>query len=365
MTQHIVELLYVTRDPAWAPWAVQYFFLIGLSVGALILSLPGVAFGRESWREPSRMALLAALVCGLAAPVALLSDLNQPGRFLNFYLHPQPHSWMSWGAFFIPAYVGLLLLYAWAALAPDFRATSQRGGVLAPVQRLLGGAARPGVTRAFGLLTLVAAALVALYTGAEVMIVKARPLWDTGLLPLQFLATALAGAIGLVLLLERFVGAGDRSVEVRLNRLLAATLAGVSTLGLVWFGLAEMPGTTESIALRQVAGSEIWLVYAAWSAAAILVPLAIAALKPGGTGVLTGLLALHAAWMFRWIVFIGGQNVPKTGAGFYASHIALGPDGWTGIVGTAGLWLLILVALTTLLPWSGASHADTSKTIGA
>jgi tetrathionate reductase subunit C len=356
MKQTIVELFYVARDPAWAPWAVQYFFLIGVSVGALALSLPGLAFGRAGWREAGRMALLAALVCGLAAPVALLSDLNQPGRFLNFYLHPQPHSWMSWGAFFIPAYVGLLLLYAWAAMAPTFRAAAGSGGALAPVQRLLGGPARPRLTMALGVATLIAAALVALYTGVEVMVVKARPLWNSALLPWQFLATSVAGAIGLTLLLERFVGVADRSVEVRLNRLLAATLAIVCALGVAWFALALTQGTTESVALQQVAGSSVWRGYAIWSTAAILAPMLIAALKPGGTGVLTGLLALHAAWMFRWIVFIGGQNVPKTGAGLYAHPIALGPEGWTGIIGTAGLWLVILLALTTLLPWSAARN---------
>lgn len=362
MKQTIVEMLYVARDPAWAPWAVQYFFLIGLSVGAFLLSLPGLAFGRAGWRETSRMALLAALVCGLAAPVALLSDLHNPGRFLNFYLHPQPSSWMSWGAFFIPAYVGLLLLYAWAALAPSFREAASAGGILAPVQRLLGGPARPGLARILGLAALFAAALVALYTGVEVMVVKARPLWNSTLLPFQFLATAIAGAIGMMLLLERFVGANDSAVEARLNRLLALSLAIVCAFGAAWFALAMEDGTTEAKALAQVAGSPVWRNYALWSAAAIVAPFAIALLKPRGTGVITGLLALHAAWMFRWIVFIGGQNVPKTGAGIYHHPIALGPEGWTGIIGTAGLWLVILLALTTLLPWSAPR---TEQSIGA
>ena len=45
MTSTVTELLYVARDPAWAPWAVTYFFLIGLSYGALALSLPGIVAG--------------------------------------------------------------------------------------------------------------------------------------------------------------------------------------------------------------------------------------------------------------------------------------------------------------------------------
>ena len=54
MKQTIVEMLYVARDPAWAPWAVQYFFLIGLSVGAFLLSLPGLAFAQGKGEKPAQ-----------------------------------------------------------------------------------------------------------------------------------------------------------------------------------------------------------------------------------------------------------------------------------------------------------------------
>ena len=33
MQTHIVEVINMPREVAWLPWAVQYFFLIGLSVG--------------------------------------------------------------------------------------------------------------------------------------------------------------------------------------------------------------------------------------------------------------------------------------------------------------------------------------------
>ena len=116
MDSQIVEVLNVTRPVAWLPWAVSYFFLIGLSYGSFMLTLPYFVFGRAEHEKLGRLALLGALVCGLTAPVALLADLHGPGRFLNFYLYFQPQSWMSWGAFFIPIYLGGLLLYAWLAL---------------------------------------------------------------------------------------------------------------------------------------------------------------------------------------------------------------------------------------------------------
>jgi tetrathionate reductase subunit C len=360
----IVEIINVTRDAPWEPWAVQYFFLIGLSYGALALTMPGIVLGRKAWEKASRAALLAALVSGFSAPVALLSDLHSPGRFMNFYLHPQPHSWMSWGSFFLIGYTLLLPLYTWAVVAPDLRAAAAEGGPLALPRRLLGGAARPRLVRALGVLTLGAAALVALYTGMETMIVRARPLWNTPLLPVLLLTTAFAGAIGLTLLLERFACGNDRASEVLLNRWLARTLVVVAALAVSWWLRALGGGESEATVLAQIQGFPLWRGNLVWGVVALAAPFLVSALKPGGSGWLTGVLALHLAWAFRWILIIDGQDIPKTGAGMYRSVIAAGPEGWTGMIGTAGLCLLILIVLTAFIPWSGASRSGTAAVAG-
>ena len=146
-----VEVLGFAREPGWLPWAVQYFFLIGISTAAFFLSLPGLAWRHPDWQGLSRRALLAALVCGLTAPVALLADLHQPGRFLNFYLHPNPGSWMAWGSFFIPLYLLGLLGYAWLCLRPLLAELADRPGPLASLYRKLayGGHDNPSAIKAF------------------------------------------------------------------------------------------------------------------------------------------------------------------------------------------------------------------------
>ena len=352
MDTHIVELVNVTREVAWLPWAVQYFFLIGLSVGGVLLSLPGCAFGRAGWRKLGRLTLIVGLTCGLAAPVALLSDLHQPGRFWHFYVVARPSSWMWWGSLFVPFYVGALLLYAWACFRPELAEHGRGDGRIGALYRWAAhGDGSAGLARRAGLLVLVAAALVALYTGVEVMAVKARPLWNTPFLPVQFLMTALAGATGLVLLLNRTIGTADRAVEVQANRLLAVFLGGVMALGALWFafGLFRLDGA-HADALDTVARSPAWRVTAVWAVLATIVPFVIALARPAGSGLLTGLVAVHGAWMFRWTVFIDGQTVPKTGAGFYEYALPMGPEGMLGIAGTAGLWVLLLIAVTTVLP---------------
>ena len=145
MDTNIVEVINETREVAWLPWAVQYFFLIGLSVGGVLLSLPGYAFAKEEWRRLGRVALLVALTCGLAAPVALLSDLHQPGRFWHFYVVFRPTSWMWWGSGFIPFYVIGLLAYAWACFREEFHEQGRVDSRLGTLYRLaaLGGAMYP------------------------------------------------------------------------------------------------------------------------------------------------------------------------------------------------------------------------------
>lgn len=353
MSTAIVETINVTREVAWLPWAVQYFFLIGLSYGAFVLSLPGIVWRRPGWAGISRLALLGALLCGLTAPVALLSDLHQPGRFLNFYLHPNGTSWMAWGAFFIPVFLGGLFIYAWLALRPTLAQLASRPGLLG---RLAGALAMGGhesrrALVAAAVLTGLGAALVALYTGAEVMVVRARPLWNTPLLPLQFFVTAFAGAVGLTLLFNRFTGAQpDAGATRRLARVLAISQIAALAVGGLWLALG-LTGLSESHAraLAEMAGAFNWEVTAVWAGGSALLTLYLALRHPG-SGLLLGLLALHATWMMRWTIFIGGQEIPKTGAGLYQYHLPLGQDGLLGIIGTAGLWVALLVIITTVLP---------------
>lgn len=357
MDSQIIEVLNVTRETAWLPWAVSYFFLIGLSYGSFMLTLPYFVFGRSQHERLARLALLGALVCGLTAPVALLADLHGPGRFLNFYLHFQPQSWMSWGSFFIPVYLGGLLLYAWLALRGDFALRGQSGGTLSTrLYRLLGrgGAAPQKVISAAAVLTLVGAVLVALYTGMEVMVIQARPLWNTPFLPLQFVATAFVGAIGLCLLFNRFIGGRDIPLEIGLNRLLVLALAVVLTLGGGWL-FVSMSGisASHSAAFSQVAGMPQWQLSAVWALLATILPMALALWRPASSGLITGLIAVHSAWMMRWTILIGGQTIPKTGAGLYDYHLPLGSDGLLGIVGTLGLWIALLLLMVEYLPWAG------------
>src|SRR5690606_7644704 len=106
----IIELLTPHYDAAWLPWAVQYFFLVGMATGAALLTAWG-AWSRPG--TPAHMALpvtvVLLLVTVVIAPVSLLADLHQPARFWHFFAHFTPWSWMSMGAVLLPLFVLLSL----------------------------------------------------------------------------------------------------------------------------------------------------------------------------------------------------------------------------------------------------------------
>ncbi len=352
-----VEVLGFARGPDWLPWAVQYFFLIGVSCAAFFLSLPGLVWRLPRWRMPSRLALLAALISGLTAPVALMADLHQPGRFINFYLHPNFGSWMAWGSFFIPLYVGSLLLYAWLCLRPTLERLARQGGRLEAAYRLVayGGHDSP---RAIGLAALSAslgACLLLLYTGMETMVVSARVLWNSPLVPLVFLSTAFVGGIGMTLLVAAL--SGRRDVAPALNRGLALALAATFVLLAAWFGGAlSGHSPVAAQAWSALASSRPWGPTGLWFLGTAVFTLWLAVRFPRSLWP-TALLALHGAWLLRWIVFIGGQGIPRMGNTWFDYSIGIGPDGLLGIAGSLGLALFLYIVLTGLIPWDERAEA--------
>ena len=352
-----VEVLGFAREPAWLPWAVTYFFLIGISTTAFLLSLPGLVWQRPAWRGISRRALLVALVCGLTGPVALLADLHQPGRFLNFYLHPNLGSWMAWGSFFSPLYMFGLFLYAWLCLRPQLAALGRSGDRFSGLYRTLayGGHDNPGAIKAAALVGAIGAALLMLYTGMEVMVVQARAMWHSPVVPLLFAVTALSGGLGMTSLFEAL--SGNQSAAPLLNRWLERSQWAGLLLLMVWL-LLGLTGLSSAAAeaLSAMQGDFSWWVTGAWLFGSTLLALWLARSRRHAL-VLPALFALQLAWAVRWTVLMASQSLPKMGATSPRYFLTLTPDGLLGIVGMLGLCLTVYIALTSLVPWDERSDA--------
>ena len=350
----IIELLTPSYEATWLPWAVQYFFLVGVAAGAALLASLCV-FGQDG---SARQRLLPAVILTLAvsaisAPVSLLADLHQPARFWHFYAHFTPWSWMSLGAILMPLFVGLCVLMCalwWLGQKRWMR-------LLAPV-------------------LILSALSISVYSGAEMYAVRSRPLWNTLWAPVNLALTGWLATVGAVFVLERFLPAAHRPGMAALQVLRTAGLglaAALVLVALAWAigGMTGMNGDSPSFdaALR------LWNDFPTWRismvGSAIVGAIVVGALirgtwrlnRPGYTLVLgTGLAA--SAWAFRWALFMGVQGVPKFGAGLYLYHMPLGGDGLLGMLGVAGL-CVALVAMATwaleLFPARGPDSPDAAN----
>lgn len=331
----IIELLTPAYEAAWLPWAVQYFFLVGMATGAALLTSVcafGPAQGLLQRLLPTAVLVLA--MSAIAAPVALLADLHQPARFWHFYAHLTPWSWMSLGAMLMPTFVGLCVLMC----ALWWRGKQRLMRLLVPV--------------------LVLSTLsIVVYTGAEIMVIRSRPLWNTLWVPINLALSGWLATVGMGFVLYRFL---PRSLQPD-----AAALQGLRNLGLwlatgliasaLTWGIAGIAGQSPSfdMAVRLFNEFPVWRISMLGSAvfgAAVVMALLrgehrLAA--KGYTLVLgTGLAA--SAWAFRWALFMGVQGVPKFGAGLYLYSMPLGGEGLMGMLGMAGL----CVALVVLATWA-------------
>jgi tetrathionate reductase subunit C len=331
----IIELLTPAYDVAWLPWAVQYFFLVGIAATCALTAAGIALIGRpssDSWRLLPALATVLA-VTAIAAPVSLLADLHQPARFWHFYAYFTPWSWMSLGAYLLPVFVGLSLAFclAW----------------------WLG---RVVLLRVLAMLLVLSALSILVYTGSEVMAVRSRPLWNTMFLPLNFALTGWLATLGAVLLVGRLLPGGMEALPLTLLRRLAwAAVLALAVGALLWGALGLMGREPSFDAARLLfARFPVWRLGFYGSVVAGLLVIALlraparTLLRPGYS-LLLALIMLASPWMFRWIIFMAVQGVPKYGAGLYLYRMPMGSDGLLGMLGVFGLCIALLSAVTYLI----------------
>src|SRR5690625_1540490 len=330
----IIEILTPTYDAAWLPWAVQYFFLIAIATtSAIMVGTITLSSRLKQAKQILPTAFIVLVVSTLVAPIALFADLQQPGRFWHFYAYFTPTSWMSIGAFLLPIFV-----------------------VLSLVCSALWWFGKEKLLRPFSLLLILSALSVLIYTGAEIMIIRARPLWHTLFLPINLAFTGWLASLGAILLIARFVPSGLTSLPPLLMRRLSLTaliLIACSALGWVIAGIAgNDPSFKAAIVLFKTYPTWRLSFYGSILLAILLIVLIT--VKPKRLchpwhSFLCALVMLGSAWIFRWIVLMSIQGVPKYGAGLYLQTMPLGGDGLLGIIGIFGLCTALFAVFTWLL----------------
>ncbi len=240
------------HDVSWHATYAIYFFVIGLCAGLAFLSYG--SWVTEELR-PLRMksALVSFVLLGVGG-LLLIADLSQPLRFLNI-LNPAYLNFSSplaWGAVNIVAF-GIASVFYLLELKKGEAGDAMRGKLLATVTALL----------ALGL---------PIYTGYDLTVHQSRPVWNTPVIPVLFVAMAIASgaAAGALLaganegaqrILRQYLMWSCGAVGVILISILGTTSYGGSaqeltflilttgTMGLIFVGIGILAGTAAPIAL--------------------------------------------------------------------------------------------------------------------
>ncbi|QIC85761.1 tetrathionate reductase subunit TtrC [Serratia liquefaciens] len=340
----IREIMARPQEIAWLPWAVQYFFFIGLACGSVVIAV------WLRWREPNKTvrlelaAVSLAVVSGTVAPLALSADLHQPARIWHFYAHFTPWSWMSLGSLFLPLFT--LLVMSYFALLMRSRLRAETLPFWARWLQIFPAWREEKWLRWVALATLLSAASILLYTGREVSVLRAQPLWYSLWLPWLLLLTAVQAVPPLLACWLRH----EPQWQPRLAGYQAVSLLLLCFSCLGWW----LDGSTSSAALHRLASQGVvWLLAGIAVVVSILLLLALAwrvrSQALGAKGLLGQcMVALLLCWGVRWLLLMQTQTLPKFNVLANPYVLPLGSEGLLAILGTLGLWIALIIGIREL-----------------
>lgn len=215
------------REPAWGLLIVVYLFFGGLSAGAMVLSSLAHLFGRTERHEAiARAAAFVAPVPVIVGTGLLVFDLGRPFFFWKLFLALKPLSPMWIGSWLLAIFSVVSLAYAY---------------LLLPSSRQKWPVPRAGAWRRWlAIVGLPLGLSVAVYTAVLLGVLVARPLWNTPLLALLFVLSALSSSAALLLIVAP---RGDHHllsiIDVALIAAEVLVLAGILSYGLVSYTAAR------------------------------------------------------------------------------------------------------------------------------
>jgi tetrathionate reductase subunit C len=251
---------------------------------------------------------------------------------------------MSLGSLFLPLFTLLVVSYFILLLRGQLRAKSlplwARWLQFRPAWR------EDKWLRGVALATLLSAFSILLYTGREVSVLRAQPLWYSLWLPWLLLLTAIQAVPPLLAYWLR----QEPQWQPRLARYQAVSLLLLCLSALGWW----LDGSRSSVALHSLATQgAVWL----WTGIAFvgltLLLLALAwrartqALGSNGLRVQC-VAALLLCWGVRWMLLMQTQTLPKFNVLTNPYVLPLGSEGLLAILGTLGLWIALIIGIREL-----------------
>ena len=335
---------YVYPNETIIPWGVLiviYPYLTGLVAGAFTVSSFYHVFGMQQFKPVARLALLTSLSVMLFVPVPLLVHLGHPERSYLSMVTPHLTSAFAMFGFFAAFYTILLILECWFVFRPDnvvraqnssglkrafYRAVTLWSDDLSPRARLIDSKwlltlAIVGIPSAHGLHG---------YIGFVYGSLKARHWWESDLMPIIFLFSAIVSGIALLMVLYVLTSKLRRTrIDYQCLKGLTYALWGflmftVVLEGLEFANIVYKGKEGVDMIMTYVQGPLFWRFFVLQFGLGALVPVFLMgimlAINLKGRAFIIGstisaLLVLMNVLLMRWNVVIGGQEISKTGKG--------------------------------------------------
>jgi Ni/Fe-hydrogenase subunit HybB-like protein len=382
MTEVAAFTGYVYPNETVIPWGVLiviYPYLTGLVAGAFTVSSFYHVFGMQQFKPVARFALLTSLSVMLFVPAPLLLHLGHAERSYYSMITPHLTSAFAMFGFFAAFYTILLLLECWFVFRADNVARAQKStGLARTFYRAVtlwsdDVSPRARIIDSKWLLTLAVVGIPSAhglhgYIGFVYGSLKARQWWESDLMPIIFLFSAIVSGIALLMVLY--------VLSCKLRRVLIdqACLKGLTYAlwgflmftvileGLEFANLVYKGKEGIEMIMEYVQGPLFWRYFVLQFCLGALLPVLLmgimVAVNIRGRAFVIGatisaLLVLMNVLLMRWNVVIGGQEISKTGKGLLTYPMAL--FGQESFVSAAILviapFILLWVLVRLFPPW--------------
>jgi len=272
------------------PWSGSYaiyFFVIGISAAMFFFS--AMSWYRPEFKTLRMPAFYVSFVLLACGGLLLIGDLTQPLRFLNTmnpaYLNLS--SPLAWGALNLVSF-GLVSVAYFLTMRKNDEVMSRRLAVM-------------GALLAVGL---------PIYTGFDLTVHQNRPVWNTPLMPVLFVALSILSGAAVASFIAK---AKEEKLVVMLRSLMLWSAGAVAAMLVSLLGTTAYGGSGSELTFMLMTSGSLGVIFVGLG---ILVgtatPIAML-LTPYGkqhTGIMTaGALLLVGGMALRYSILIGGQIV--------------------------------------------------------
>jgi len=294
-----IQVLYnIVQQEAFGMNIAIYFYLTGLSAGSFILSTLAYGFGMDQYKPLGRVGVVLATVLLIIAPFFLLIHIGIPYRAWHLFVYLNFESPITWGSFLLILYPINCIIYGYFMFKENMR-----------------------LTRIFGLIGIPLAISVHGYTGFILAFGKARALWNTAIMPILFLVSAIVSGIALMILVcaikDRYFSR-EKKINIGLLENLGKLLAWMIVFDLFLVGsdllvLLISHSDAQDVAHLILAGTFSPLFLIVENLLGKIVPfilLIVPKFRNIATLIIASLLVVIGIFFMRYIVVAGGEFIP-------------------------------------------------------